>query len=152
MINLEGVDWTGRLVGRCEFNFKPVPVVSQNSDLYQSILYWSKVMQESLLPAQPEEIFEEVSNLKLHFLGNKLSERESEVLVKDYIVDLSFFPFDLIKFICREYRLSNNQYFPKVGQLYTMLVPLFSARISKANKLLALIEASESNQTNNDNY
>lgn len=109
-------------------------------------------MQESLLPAQLEEIFEEVSNLKLHFLGNKLSERESEVLVKDYIVDLNFFPFDLIKFICREYRLSNNQYFPKVGQLYTMLVPLFSARISKANKLLALIEASQNNQTNNDNY
>ncbi len=109
-------------------------------------------MQDALLPADPEEIFEEVSNLKVHFLGSKLSERESKILVHDYIVDLSIFPSDLIKFICREYRLGNNQFFPKVGQLYTMLVPLFSARISKANKLLALIEASENNLTNNDNY
>ncbi len=110
-------------------------------------------MQESLIPADPKEIFREISQLKLHLLGNKLSERESEVLVRDYVLDLSIFPLDLIKFICREYRLSNNQFFPKVGQLYTMLVPRFSARVSKANKLLAIIEASNNNnQTNNNNY
>lgn len=148
MISLDGVDWSGRLVGRCGFNFKPVPVINQDSTIYSSLIYWSKVLQELLLPAKPEDVFAELGRLKLHFPGVVMEERENEILIQDYVIELSIFPIDLIKLVCREYRLDgSNKFFPKLGQLYTMTIPHFSARISKSNKLLALIEASENNST-----
>ena len=77
---------------------------------------------------------------------------ENELLIRDYLADLSVFPMDLIELVCREYRLDNNQYFPKLGVLRSMLITHFTIRISKSNRLLALIEAAENGYNPDQNY
>ncbi len=144
LINLAEVDWTGRLVGKAGFNFKPVPVISNTSALYSLITHWSRILQKALFPANPEDVFMELSKFKLHFLGVPLEERENEMLVSDYVAELSLFPIDLIELVCREYRLNEkNKFFPKLKELRLMLITPLKIRISKSNRLLALIEASE---------
>jgi hypothetical protein len=155
LINLHGVDWSGRLINRCGFNFNPVPVIEKNSAIYFLILHWNKVLQKALLPTDPRKVFAEISRLKIHFPGIAMSERENEILIHDYITELSIFPADLIELVCREYRLDGeNKYFPKLGHLRSMIIPHFYKRLSKSNRLLALIEASsdEKNQQYNHNY
>lgn len=117
------------------------------------ILHWSKLLQAALLPAKPEDVFAELGRLKLHFPGTAMNAGENELLIRDYLADLSVFPMDLIELVCREYRLSgNNQYFPKLGVLRSMLIVHFTIRISKSNRLLALIEAAENGYNSNQNY
>lgn len=146
------MDWTGRFINKCEFSFKPVPVINKDSMLFSMILYWNKLVQAALLPAKPEEVFAELGRLKLHFPGTPMNESENELLISDYLADLSGFPMDLIELVCREYRLGNNQYFPKLGVLRSMLIVHYTLRISKANRLLALIEAAENGYNPNQNY
>ena len=144
MLTLQGVDWSGRLIGRCSYKFNPIPVIPKTCRIYPMILHWSKVLESSLYPSDPKEILMAITTLKAHFPGQSMSEKENEILIRDYLTDLSIFPADLIEQVCREYRLDgNNKYFPKVGQLYAKLVQYFSIRLAKSNKLHALIEASE---------
>lgn len=153
LISIPGVDWTGNFINKCEFSFKPVPVITKDSMLFSMILYWNKVLQAALLPANPEDVFAELGRLKLHFPGTSMSERENELLIRDYIADLSLFPMDLIELVCREYRLNgDNKFFPKLGTLRSMLIIHFTRRISKSNRLLALIEAAENGYNPNQNY
>ncbi len=116
-------------------------------------LHWNKLLQAALLPAKPEDIFAELGRLKLHFPGTAMNAGENELLIRDYLSDLSVFPMDLIELVCQEYRLNgDNKFFPKLGTLRSMLIIHYALRISKSNRLLALIEAAENGYNSNQNY
>ena len=144
LIASPGVDWSGKLIGRSEYTFKPIPVIECNSVTYSQALKWSKILQEALLPADPKHIFMHLTNLRVHFKGHSLSETESRILIQDYISDLSHLPLDLIELVCKEYRHDgNSQFFPKAGQLRTAANQHLCVRVSKLNKLNAILQASE---------
>lgn len=144
LITSPGIDWTGRLIGRSEYTFKPIPVIEHNSAIYSQALKWSNILQEALLPADPKHIFMHLTNLRVHFKGHSLSETESRILIQDYISDLSHLPLDLIELVCKEYRHDgNSQFFPKAGQLRTAANQHLCVRVSKLNKLNAILQISE---------
>ena len=146
MIASPGVDWSGRLVNRSEYAFKPIPVLDRNSVLYSQVVKWSEILQEAMIPANPKHILMHLTNLKVHFKGYHYTVKENEILIHDYISDLAHFPLDLIELVCRQYRHDgNSQYFPKIGQLRTMASVYLCARVAKLNKLQAIIEASGGN-------
>ena len=139
-----GVDWSGKLIGRSEYTFKPIPVIERNSAMHYMAVKWSKILQEALLPADPKHIFMHLTNLRVHFKGHSLSETESRILIQDCISDLSHLPLDLIELVCKEYRHDgNSQFFPKAGQLRTAANQHLCVRFSKLNKLNAILQASE---------
>ena len=144
LIASPGVDWTGRLIGRSEFTFKPIPVVEYNSLIYQQLMKWSKILHEALAPADPKHILMHLTNLRAHFKSPALSEIESKIVIQDYISDLGHFPLDLIELTCRQYRHDgNSQYFPKSGQLRSIASIHLCTRVAKLNKLNAILQASE---------
>ncbi len=144
LIASPGVDWTGKLIGRSEYTFKPIPVIERNSVIYNQVVRWSKILHEALLPADYNHIFMHLTNLRVHFKGHPLSETESKILIQDYISDLAHLPLDLIELVCKEYRHNgNSQYFPKAGQLRTAANQHLCVRVAKLNKLNAILQASE---------
>ena len=146
LIASSGVDWTEKLINRCEYRFNPIPVVPFNSSTYQKLIYWSKILQDSLKPAEPEQILAILARLRIHFTSQMMNENENEILVHDYLADLSHFPFDLILQAYNEYRYEgSNTFFPRVGQLRQMINIHLCKRLSKLNRLTALIEVSERN-------
>jgi hypothetical protein len=85
----------------------------------------------------------------VHFPGQLMSESENEILIHDYLDDLHGFPFDLIQQVCNEYRYEGgNENFPKAGLLRQSINIHFYKRLSKLNKLRALIEVSERDANN----
>ncbi len=144
MIISPGVDWSGKLIGRSEYAFKPIPVIERNSLIYNQVVKWSKILDEALLPAEPKHIFMHLTNLRVHFKGHALSETESKILIQDYIADLAHLPLDLIELVCKEYRYDgNSQYFPKAGQLRTKANQHLCIRVAKLNKLNAILQTSQ---------
>jgi hypothetical protein len=144
LVSLGQVDWTGKLIGRTEFAFQPIPVVESNSAEYTKIVEWIDILEKSLIAAEPQQIFMELARLRLHCPTATMSEYESELLIKDYIADLSIFPLDLIIQACNEYRYDcDNKFFPSVAKLLDLIRPRIYYRRHKLSKLKKLKEISD---------
>lgn len=144
LVSLSQVDWTGNLIGRTEFAFRSIPVVETDSAMYAKITEWIDILEESLIVAEPKQIFMELARLRLHCPTVTMSEYESELLIKDYITDLMEFPLDLIIKACNEYRYGcENKFFPSIAKLLELIKPHIYFRRLKLTKLKKLKEVSD---------
>lgn len=144
MLSLRNVDWSETLIDRCEYAFQPIPVIAQNSPIYQTLLLWIDILEKSLIPAEPKYIITVLSLLRLHFPTESMSEKLSEILIKEYVFDLEEFPLDLIIFACNEYRYDcNSKFFPSIAKLLAIIKPHIYKRKLKLSRLKKLKEVSE---------
>jgi hypothetical protein len=149
LVSLSQVDWTGKLIGRTEMAFWPVPVVENNSAVYAKITEWINILEKSLIAAEPQQILIALARLRLHCPTVTMSEYESELLIKDYIADLSEFPLDLIIQACNEYRYGcDNKFFPSIAKLLDLIKRHIYFRRLKLTKLKKLKEASDTQEKN----
>ncbi len=144
LVNSSQVDWTGKLIGRSEFAFKPVPVVDKTSAIYGKITEWIEILESALTSADPQKILIELTRLRLHFPTATMSAYESELLIKDYLADLIDFPLDIITQACSEYRYScESKFFPSIAKLLALIRPHVRSRQLKLTRLKKIKEASD---------
>ncbi len=144
LVNFSQVDWTGNLIGRTELAFRSIPVVENNSAVYAKITEWIDIFEKSLNSAEPQQILTALARLRLHCPTVTMSEYESELLIKDYIADLSNFPLDLIIQACNEYRYGcENKFFPSIAMLLELIRPHIYFRQLKLTRLKKLKEVSD---------
>jgi hypothetical protein len=94
------------------------PAVAKNSNLFVELCQAEKQIIVALKPAKLSEILAILSKLRLHYPLANIESRQVEILLSDYVEDLSFSPLDLLLEACREYRRNPaNQFFPKIGEL-----------------------------------
>ena len=143
MTNLEGIDWTGTLLGRSDRITSAVPVISRKSGTYGNLLIDIRKLEIALKPAKEEEIMTQLARLRLHFSAGYVTTEEFKYLLKDYIADLAQYPKDLIETACNEYRRNTeNQFFPKIGQLIKLIQDPWFKRKGKLIRLKKLLEVS----------
>lgn len=144
LVNLNQVDWSGKLIGRTELEFRPVPAVDRNSNLYAKISQWIDILENFLKPADSRKILLELARLRLHFPTATMSDYESELLIKDYIADLSIFPLDIIIRACNEYRYScESKFFPSIAKLLELIRLHIYSRQLKLSRLKKIKETSD---------
>ena len=149
LANLSQVDWTGKLIGRTEMAFQPVPVVESSSAVYTKIEQWIDILEKSLIAAEPQQILVALTRLRLHCPTATMSEYESKLLIKDYIADLIDLPLDLIIKACDEYRYcSDNKFFPSIAKLLDLVRPHIYFRRLRLTKLKKLKEVSDAQEKN----
>lgn len=150
LVKLDQVDWSGKLIGRTEFEFRPVPAVDTKSNLYAQIVEWIDILENFLKPADPRKILQELARLRLHFPTATMSTYEAELLIKDYLADLSEFPLDVIIKACNDYRYScESKFFPSIARLLESIRLHIYSRQLKLNKLKKIKEASDEQETRN---
>lgn len=142
LTNLEGIDWTGTLLGRSDRITSAVHVISRKSGTYGNLLIDIRKLEIALKPAK-EEIMTQLARLRLHFSAGYVTAEEFKYLLKDYIADLAQYPKDLIEMACNEYRRhTENQFFPKFGQLIKLIQESWFKRKGKLARLKKLLEVS----------
>lgn len=148
LVNLSQVDWTGKLIGRSEFAFKPIPTVEIGSEIYLKIEKWIKILENSLISAKSREIFMELARLRLHFSTVQMTSFESKLLIKDYVADLHDFPIDIISKACNDYRYNcESTFFPSIAKLLKLIKPHMQLRQVKLSRLKKIIGESDKKMT-----
>jgi len=100
-----------------------------------------------LIPADSEEILGLLARLRIHFPTHRMRENELEVLISDYLADMSSYPPDIIEKACAEYRRdSENMFFPKLGQLLKLMDKHWYKRLSQLKKLRILLKKSNGDE------
>ena len=95
------------------------------------------------MPANELQIMPMLAMLRLHFPMSNLSTESADLLMRDYLNDLSPYPPDIIKEACLEYRHNGqNLHFPKIGQLLELVKKRWYQRKYKLQKLKKLLGAS----------
>ncbi len=144
LVHLSQIDWSGKLAGKTELSFKPIPAIDKDSSVYAKIADWIEILEQSLIPADRKQILAVLARLRLHCPTATMSAYESELLIKDYIADLIDFPLDIIIQACNEYRYdSDNKFFPSIAKLLELIKPHIYYRKLKLNRLKKLKEASD---------
>lgn len=82
----------------------------------------------SLTPAKPEQIAVEIEALALHYPAMSRTREESKIVNRNWIEDLDGWPIDILRETCRQWRNSNERFFPTPGQLKAMGEKILSAR------------------------
>ena len=143
LTNLEGIDWTGRLLGKSERISSAVPVIPRKSSSYGNLLIDIRKLEITLKPAKEDEIMTCLARLRLHYAAGYMTAAEFKYLLIDYATDLAAYPKDLIEAACNEYRRNTeSQFFPKVGQLIKLINEPWFKRKGKLTRLRKLLEVS----------
>lgn len=139
----EEIDWSGKMLGVSPNVSRAVPVIPKKSREYGMLLISLRQVELSLKPARPEEILGLLARLKLHYTTNYRSAEEFKYLLKDYLTDLAEYPKDILEIACINYRKNtDNQFFPKIGQLIKIMDQAWYPRKAKLTKLKKLLEVS----------
>jgi hypothetical protein len=142
-MSCEGIDWTGIALGKSDRVSSSVPVISKKSKTYGNLLIDIRKLEIALKPAKEEEIMTLLARLRLHYNASYMSAEGFKSLLKDYITDLAQYPRDLIEMACIEYRKNtDNQFFPKIGQLIKLINEAWYKRKGKLTRLKKLLEVS----------
>lgn len=96
-----------------------------------------------LIPATSEEIGLHLGKLALHYPQPDLSETASATRWNDWIEDFSTTPLDILAAACRDWRRSENRFFPSPGQLLALCVEarLRRSLAVRAEEVIELLEA-----------
>ena len=104
-------------------------------------------MKELLKPAKSKEIMSSLSRLNLHFPITYLEDDEVDVLMNDFLSDMSEYPIDIIEKACADYRKDpNNLYFPKIGRLLGIIKKYWYMRKWKLERLEKLLSVSNAKE------
>ena len=130
-------------LGRSDRISSSVPVISRKSGTYGNLLIDIRKLELALKPAKEDEIMTQLARLRLHFSAGYVTAEEFKYLIKDYLADLADYPRDLIEMACNEYRRNTeNQFFPKIGQLLKLIRDPWFKRKGKLSRLRKLLEVS----------
>jgi hypothetical protein len=124
-----------------------MPVIEKGSKQYDLLTLGIRQVELSLKPASPKEILTLLAKLRLHFVSNNMNQRELALMLEDYLTDLAPYPKDILEKACIEYRQNGaNTFFPKIGQLISLMHKPWHARRFKLEKLQKLLELSNQKQ------
>ena len=144
LLDMKGVDWTGRLLGQHPFIGSSVPIIKRKTREYALLIIAIHDFESALRPTHPKTIVKILAQLRLHYAHSELGEDALMVLLDDYVQDLKLYPADLIEQACIDYRKSpdDSRFFPVSGQLIKYIEPQWFARKTKLMKLKKLLEVS----------
>jgi hypothetical protein len=135
------------MLGKSTLYSAPIPIINKDSKIYSLLLVGIRQLEISLKPANTREILTLLAKLRLHFASSVMSEEEVAILLEDYLTDLAPYPADIIEQACIEYRKDGkNLFFPKIGQLLTLMDKYWYPRKFKLKKLNKLLELSNQQQ------
>jgi hypothetical protein len=131
------------MIGKTIKYNNPIPVIDKSSSIYFELQSSIKNIENLLIEAHPKQILIEIAKLRLHYYSGKLSAKEEESLLDDYVNDLAKYPIDLIRIACVKYRQNaNNLFFPKIGQLIELISDPWYDRKWQLTKMQKLLELS----------
>lgn len=81
-----------------------------------------------LVPASAGEMRDAMVALLSHYPARRMSSAERVSVARDWLVDLSGIPADIIAAACQEWRRGTNLYAPTPGQLLGIAQPVLAAR------------------------
>ncbi len=137
------IDWSGKMLGISPNVSRTVPVIAKKSREYGMLLIAIRQIELALKPAKAGEILCLLARLKLHYTTNYVSSEEFKYLLRDYLTDLAEYPKDILESACINYRKNtDNQFFPKIGQLIKIMDQIWYPRKAKLTKLKKLLEVS----------
>lgn len=146
MLSSQSIDWTGHLLGASTLVSKPLPVIAKNSKDYFLLITAANQLKRALKPATPKEILYALTKLRLHYATNVMSEHETAILLEDYLNDLSPYPRDILEQACIDYRKGGKHlFFPKIGQLISLMSKYWNLRQLKFQRITKLLEVSQLN-------
>lgn len=144
LLNMKGIDWTGKLMGVSPTYLQAIPVVIKGSRTYQQLIEAIRMMEVMLQPASSMQIMQSLANLRLHFPLGYMTEAQLALLMRDYIANLAIYPIDIIEQACIDYkRAADSEYFPKLGKIIALINKYWYLRkweLEKSKKLLAKSE------------
>lgn len=118
-----------------------------NSAIYSQLIEAIKLIELNLASATPSQIFPILAMLRIHFPIKDISDEAINILMKDYMNELSLYPIDIIQYAYLEYcRNESSIYFPKIGQLLGLIKKRWYQRKYKLQKLRRLLEVSHQYQ------
>lgn len=85
-------------------------------------------LEASLRPAPRDEVAVMLIALLSHFPVRPMSDSERAAVARDWLIDLSPLPADIIAAACQEWRRGANAFAPNPGQLLGLAKPVLDAR------------------------
>jgi hypothetical protein len=121
-----------------------VPTIDRDSALYDQLIKARDEMEAKLMPARISDILTVLARLRFHYPTAGMNEKQFSYLLEDYVEDLSIYPIDLINDACKAYRRDGkHQFFPKIGELLTLIKEHWYPRRSRLQRINTLIDNSK---------